>query len=101
MQTSYQFTIGLNEVGMEHLDLVGGKNASLGEMIRNLTPRGIAVPDGFAITVTAYRAYLQHNNLDAKIHEIISSIDMSNLISLRKGGTQLRQLIRNGRFPQA
>lgn len=86
---------------MEHLDLVGGKNASLGEMIRNLTPRGIAVPDGFAITVTAYRAYLQHNNLEAKIHEIISSIDMSNLISLRKGGTQLRQLIRNGRFPQA
>jgi pyruvate,water dikinase len=101
MQTSYQFTIGLHEVGMEHLELVGGKNASLGEMIRNLTPRGIAVPDGFAITVTAYRAYLQHNNLDAKIHEIISSIDMSNLISLRKGGTQLRQLIRNGRFPQA
>jgi pyruvate,water dikinase len=101
MQTSYLFTIGLNEVGLEHLDLVGGKNASLGEMIRNLTPRGIAVPDGFAITVTAYRAYLEHNNLDAKIHEIISSIDMSNLISLRKGGTQLRQLIRNGRFPQA
>jgi pyruvate, water dikinase len=100
MQNATRYTIGLQEVGMGDIELVGGKNASLGEMIRNLTPRGIAVPDGFAITVHAYRAFLEHNGLESQIRNIIDGIDMANLISLRKGGTQLRQLIRNGRFPK-
>lgn len=101
MQTAVRYTIGLQEVGMDNIDIVGGKNASLGEMIRNLTPRGIAIPDGFAITVDAYRAFLEHNNLEPQIRALIEGIDMANLISLRKSGTQLRQLIRNGRFPKA
>jgi pyruvate,water dikinase len=95
-----QFTIGLEEVTLEDLKLVGGKNASLGEMIRNLAPRGINIPYGFAITVDAYREYIQFNKLDDQIHTIIAGIDMSNLISLRKGGSQVRQIIRNGKFPE-
>lgn len=95
------FTIGLEEVTLENLDLVGGKNASLGEMIRNLSARGINIPSGFAITVDAYRTYISHNNLDAQIRALISEIDMDNLISLRKAGTAVRQIIRNGKFPVA
>jgi pyruvate, water dikinase len=95
-----QFTIGLDEVGLDSLSIVGGKNASLGEMIKNLTPLGIHVPYGFAITVEAYRHFLAYNNLDQQIQEIISKIDMDNLITLRKGAMQVRQLIRNGQFPE-
>jgi pyruvate, water dikinase len=95
-----QFTIGLDEVGLHSLSIVGGKNASLGEMIQNLTPLGIHVPYGFAITVEAYRQFLLHNNLDKQIQQIISKIDMDNLITLRKGAMQVRQLIRNGEFPE-
>ena len=96
-----KFVIGLDEVGLEDISLVGGKNASLGEMIQNLSPLGINIPYGFAITVAAYREYIQHNALDNPIRKIVSEMDMDNLISLRKGGTQIRQLIRNGKFPKA
>jgi pyruvate,water dikinase len=95
------FVIGLEEVALEDISLVGGKNASLGEMIRNLSPLGINIPYGFAITVAAYREYIQHNALDKPIRKIVAEMDMDNLISLRKGGTQIRQLIRNGKFPKA
>jgi pyruvate, water dikinase len=95
-----EFTIGLEEVTMENLNLVGGKNASLGEMIKNLAPLGINIPYGFAITVNAYKEFLAFNNLDQQIRKIIAEIDMDNLISLRKGAMQVRQLIRNGRFPK-
>jgi pyruvate,water dikinase len=96
-----QFTIGLDEVGLESLSVVGGKNASLGEMIKNLMPLGIHVPYGFAITVEAYRQFLAFNQLDKRIRKIISGIDVNNLIALRKGAMQVRQLIRNGEFPEA
>lgn len=95
-----KFTIGLEAVTLESLPLVGGKNASLGEMIQNLAPLGIQVPGGFAITVDAYQEFLKFNNLDDQIRKIVSGIDVDNLIALRKGGTQVRQLIRNGKFPR-
>ena len=95
-----RYTLDLRDITLEDLNLVGGKNASLGEMIRNLSTLGINIPAGFAITVDAYWAFLQHNNLESSIYRIIGEIDMDNLISLRKGGTQIRQLIRNGKFPK-
>lgn len=98
---NYQFTLGLEEVTLESLEQVGGKNASLGEMIRNLAPLGINIPSGFAITVEAYREFLRHNNLDDQIHKILDTLDVDNLIALRKGGMQIRQVIRNGKFPLA
>lgn len=95
-----KFTMDLREITLEDLNIVGGKNASLGEMLQHLAQLGITIPGGFAITVDAYWAFLQHNNLETSIYRIIGEINMSNLISLRKGGTLIRQLIRNGKFPQ-
>ena len=97
----HAYTLDLREVSLEDLKTVGGKNASLGEMLQHLTTLGITIPLGFAITVSAYWEFLRYNTLDASIYKIISEIDMNNLISLRKGGTQIRQLIRNGKFPEA
>jgi pyruvate, water dikinase len=94
-----KFTLSLGEVGLENLAQVGGKNASLGEMIQNLSALHINIPDGFAITVDAYQEFLEFNNLDDKIKAIIKKIDTKDLVSLRKGGTQIRQMIRNGKFP--
>ena len=98
---STQFTIDLNQVSMDDLLLVGGKNASLGEMLQNLQKEGIRVPNGFAITSTAYWSFLSHNNLEKTIQELVSSIEKDNVVSLRKVGTQVRQLIRNGKWPRA
>lgn len=95
-----KFTLDLRNITLEDLNLVGGKNASLGEMLQHLSQLGITIPFGFAITVDAYWAFLQFNNLEASIYRIIGEIDMNNLISLRKGGTKIRQLIRNGKFPK-
>jgi pyruvate,water dikinase len=96
-----RYTLELQNVTLEDLNLVGGKNASLGEMIKNLSALRISIPQGFAITVDAYWEFLNHNNLEASIRRIIGGIDMDNLISLRKGGMQVRQMIRNGKFPAA
>jgi len=97
---NYKYTLGLDEVSMENLNTVGGKNASLGEMIQNLSGLGISIPSGFAITVDAYREFLRHNDLENKMRAVISQIDMDDLISLRKGGMQARQLVRNGKLPK-
>jgi len=94
------YTLPLKAVGIHDVPLVGGKNASLGEMLQNLTALGVNIPDGFVITVKAYYEFLRHNTLDAKIKEIVDAIDYDSIESLRKGGMKVRQLIQNGRFPK-
>ena len=69
-----EYIIDLNQVSLGDINLVGGKNASLGEMIQNLKTLGIKVPNGFAITVDAYYDFIKFNNLDEKIIELVSSI---------------------------
>ena len=91
----------LHQVGMKELDLVGGKNASLGEMLQNLTKLGVNIPGGFVITVNAYDEFIKHNNLDEKIRELVKQIDYSSVESLRRAGLQIRNTIRNGRFPSS
>ena len=90
---------GLAEVNLDMVDEVGGKNASLGEMIRNLASRGINVPDGFVVTVYAYDKYMAANGLVEQIRELIEKLDVDNLVQLRKTGMQIRQLILDGNFP--
>lgn len=94
------YTLPLKNVGIKDLPLVGGKNASLGEMIQNLTALGVNIPDGFVVTVDAYYAYIKHNMLDQKIKDIVDAIDYESIESLRRGGMEIRQSFLNGKFPK-
>ncbi len=85
---------------MKDIKLVGGKCASLGEMICNLSALGVSVPQGFAITTEVYWKFLQANNLEAFIHEEMKNIDYNNVESLRRSGLKIRQSIRNAKFPR-
>lgn len=89
----------LSAVNLGMIDTVGGKNASLGEMISNLADRGINVPNGFVVTVHAYDAYMKFNGLTKPIREMIDALDVNNLVQLRKTGTEIRQIILDGHFP--
>lgn len=85
----FKYTLLLENVSFEQIQLVGGKNASLGEMIKNLTNIGINIPGGFALTVDAYQEFLNYNDLKTKIKTLINAIDMEDLVSLRKGAMQV------------
>lgn len=90
----------LNEVGMEDIELVGGKNASLGEMIKNLSPLGIKVPMGFVVTSKAYWHFVEHNKLKDKIRQTLTGLDPNNIEDLSKRGLAIRDMIKGGVFPQ-
>ncbi|MFY7901078.1 MAG: PEP/pyruvate-binding domain-containing protein, partial [Chitinophagaceae bacterium] len=92
------FILDLKEVGINDIDTVGGKNASLGEMIQHLSSLGVNIPGGFVISVEAYRQFIEYNGLESTIKHIINNIDYENIESLRRGGHQVRLLIKNGRF---
>lgn len=81
------------EISIEDIPLVGGKNASLGEMVQILNPVGVLIPNGFAITANAYRALLSENQLWDKLHNIIDPLEEDNLSDLAARGRQARQLI--------
>lgn len=91
----------LHEIGLGDLPRVGGKNASLGEMITQLGGLGVRIPSGFAITVQAYEAYLDFNGFRQEITSLVGSINPDDVVDLRKKGNLVRQLIRNGSFPPA
>ena len=88
----------LDHVGSEDSEQVGGKNASLGEMIRSLKDRGIRVPDGFATTAEAYRAFLSHNELESAIAERVERLDGSDR-ALAEVGQEIRDLLLGGDLP--
>jgi pyruvate,water dikinase len=90
----------LNKVGLKDIEIAGGKNSSLGEMIQHLTPLGIDIPNGFVITVDAYRRFLRFNDFEKKIADIIHGIDFNHIESLRRKGQEIRLLLQNGRFPK-
>ncbi|MEZ0323903.1 MAG: phosphoenolpyruvate synthase [Hydrogenothermaceae bacterium] len=89
----------LNEVGMEDIELVGGKNASLGEMINNLSPLGIKVPMGFVVTSKAYWYFVEYNNLKEKIRETLTGLNPDDIEDLAKRGLAIRDMIKGGTFP--
>lgn len=95
-----KLVLWLNEVGMEDIELVGGKNASLGEMIKNLSPLGIKVPMGFVVTSKAYWHFVEHNKLKDKIRQTLTGLDPNNIEDLSKRGLAIRDMIKGGVFPQ-
>jgi pyruvate, water dikinase len=94
-----KFILGLQEAGIRDVERVGGKNASLGEMIKHLCKLGIRIPAGFIITVDAYQSFISYNQLADKISSLIAEIDYDNMESLRRAGLQVRNMIRNTKFP--
>ncbi|MEH2003008.1 MAG: phosphoenolpyruvate synthase [Nostoc sp.] len=82
-----------DEVGIADIPVVGGKNASLGEMIQQLTPKGINVPAGFATTAYAYRHFIQSAGLEAKLRELFADLDVEDVKNLRERGKKARSLL--------
>ena len=101
-QTSKEQALVLwfEEVGIADIPWVGGKNASLGEMIQQLAPKGVKVPTGFATTAYAYRYFIQNAGLEEKLRELFSDLDVEDVNNLRIRGKQARSLILNTPFPQ-
>ncbi len=88
-----QYIIWLNQLGINDIDQVGGKNASLGEMIGNLTNLGVQVPGGFATTSEAYREFLEQEELGNRINAVLDTLDVDNILELGKAGAQIREWI--------
>jgi pyruvate,water dikinase len=88
-----------DEIGIEDIPLVGGKNASLGEMIRELAPQGINLASGFAITAQAYRYFLQASDLDVKIRSLLAGLDTQDARNLQQRGRQVRHAILAAELP--
>lgn len=91
--TVSEYIIDLQNIKMDHLPQVGGKNASLGEMINHLSGSGVSVPIGFATTANAFREFLSQNNLQRQIYELMAELDTENLEKLAKVGKTIRGLI--------
>ena len=87
------------EIGIEDVPLVGGKNASLGEMYQKLTSKGVAVPHGFAITAYAYQHLIKSAGIDAAVHDALAGLDTHDLHNLQARGEKVRSVIRNAEFP--
>ena len=95
-----RYIMGLHEVQMSDVNQVGGKNASLGEMIKNLTKSGkVKVPGGFATTADAYREFLAHEGLADRINEALDRLDVSDVKELVKVGSKIRNWVMNTPFP--
>ncbi len=99
MDKNDSFILWFDQLGIEDIPFVGGKNASLGEMYRNLTPKGVKVPNGFAVTAYAYRYLLEKTSAKDKIVQILSDLNTSDLHNLQERGEKVRSLIRNLEFP--
>ncbi len=91
--------IKLAELGISDVEVVGGKNASLGEMIRSLSNLGIAVPGGFATTSAAYRAFLKTDGLNLRINDILDNLDVDDIAALAKAGQTIRAWILDTPLP--
>src|SRR3569623_3045873 len=94
-----QYIRRFNELGVGDVGLVGGKNASLGELYRTLAAEGVKVPNGFATTAAAYRHYLSHNHLDQRIHDALNELDTLDVRALAVTGAKIRQWIMRGDIP--
>lgn len=87
------YVLWYEELGMNDVSRVGGKNASLGEMISNLANAGVQVPGGFATTADAFNEFLDQSGLEARIHKVLDSLDVDNIAALGEAGKDIRNWI--------
>lgn len=92
-------TLWFNGLSMEDVDKVGGKNASLGEMVSNLSNAGVSVPNGFATTSHAFNQFLDYEGLDDRIHQLLDELNVEDVEALRKTGATIRQWVLDAPFP--
>ncbi|MBU3825849.1 MAG: phosphoenolpyruvate synthase [Candidatus Oceanisphaera merdipullorum] len=88
-----EYVIWYEQLGMHDVDRVGGKNASLGEMISQLAGAGVSVPGGFATTAYAFNEFLEQSGLNARIHDLLDTLDVDNIAALGQAGQSIRQWV--------
>ncbi|MFM4831127.1 phosphoenolpyruvate synthase [Aeromonas media] len=96
-----QYVLWYEQLGMQDVERVGGKNASLGEMISNLSGAGVSVPGGFATTAFAFNEFLELSGLNGKIHDLLDSLDVDDIAALNKAGQQIRDWVVDAPFQPA
>ncbi len=100
MDRKNRFVLWFDELGIEDVPLVGGKNASLGEMYRNLTKKGIKIPNGFAVTAYSYNYLLEKAKIKDGIKRILEGLNTSNMKNLSERGRKVRETILKAEFPK-
>ena len=95
-----EYVVSLDKLGNHDVEHVGGKNASLGEMISNLAGAGVSVPGGFATTAQAYRDFLELSGLNEQIHAALDALDVDDVNALARTGAQIRQWVMEAEFPE-
>ena len=95
-----KFILFFEEIDIDDIPLVGGKNASLGEMIRNLKNKGIKIPEGFAITSYAYDYFIKNAGIEKRIKDILKDIDTNIYENLATRGEKIRHTIIEAEFPE-
>ncbi len=95
-----RYVIKLDELGMDDVEIVGGKNASLGEMISNLSGLGVSVPGGFATTSAAYRDFLKVDGLDKRINDRLATLDVDDIDALTAAGRDIRGWVLDAALPE-
>lgn len=93
------FILWFRNTTIADVPVVGGKNASLGEMIRELSPKGVKIPDGFAITANGYRHFIESNRLGEKIHSTLKDLNTHDVANLRERGAKVRQALLSATIP--
>ena len=99
MNKKKEFILWFKDLTIEDVPLVGGKNASLGEMYRNLTKKGVIIPNGFAVTSYAYKYLLKNAKIEEKIKKILSDLDTHNMRNLAERGRKVREIILGTEIP--
>ena len=95
-----RYIIQFKDISIKDVPLVGGKNASLGEMFSKLSDKGIRVPDGFALTSESYWHFIEKNNLKDKIKTTLEGLDIDDIKDLQRRGRKIRELILSAYFPE-
>ena len=95
-----EYVVWFENLGRGDVEQVGGKNASLGEMISNLSAAGVSVPGGFATTARAFRDFLEHNDLVSKINEALTRLDVNDVLALRETGEKVRGWVMDAPLPE-
>src|SRR6185295_4272173 len=94
------FVLWFKELGIQDIPLVGGKNASLGEMYQKLTKKGVTIPNGFAVTAYSYHYLLEHAGIKDAMRKVLKTLDVKDMASLQRCGHAVRSLILHTQFPE-